>query len=258
MGSAISSVGEYLETLKQPAFRLGLEEAPVSPWYLGQADLNGTLEPSLYKTKIKPELEREMLRDFRMMAPEITPLKGFSDGEVMLTAHLNGLPARVLEWSANPLVALYLALESLSAADARVWILNPWVLNDLVASLNYVPMTDTDYFKKYVVGLDDPNAPQLPEATQPMAFRPYRTLRTMNTQNTYITVHGKSPAALENLSFFLKRATAYLTFVVIRGDAKKSMMKQLDGMGITRFNLFPGLAGLARTLAYRYSDAYLK
>lgn len=255
---SVASVGEYLAVLNEPAQRLGLHGTPVSPWYIGQPDLNGTLVPALYKSKIDPALEREMLRDFRMMGQEMMPLKGTLETDIMWNAHANGLPLRVMEWAANPLAALFLAIESLGGADGRVWILNPWVLNHLTGDLTYVPMVDSPYFAKYVVKLDDPDAPPLPAAVQPMAFRPYRTARHFNTQNTYITVHGKSPAALEDLTFFLKRADAFLTYVVIEAAAKKRMMKQLHDMGVTRFMLFPGLSSLTRTLAYRYSADYLQ
>lgn len=256
--TVVSSIAEYMATLQEPAFQLGLAGLPVTPWYHGNPDLNGTLLPSLYKSGTDPQLEREMLRDYRMMANEHGLLKGTPDADVMIHAHANGLPSRVLEWSANPLVALFHAVENLNkSAPGRVWILNPWTLNDLVDSLNYVPMTDSDYFMKYVVKLDDADAPLQPEATQPMAFRPYRFVRPMNTQNLYFTVHGRSAGALENMTFYLKRNDSYLTYLLIDPDAKTSIMKQLHDMGVTRFNLFPSPASLTRTLAYRYSAAYL-
>jgi hypothetical protein len=255
----ISSVSEFIDTINEPSYQIGLFNAPVTPWYLGQPDLKSTLVPGMYKAGIEPGLEREMLRDYRMMSAELISLKGLYDADIMISAYLNGLPLRILEWSSNPLVALYFAVESLNIVNpGRVWILNPWVLNDLVAGLVYVPMTDSEYFKKYVVKLDDPDASTFPEATQPMAFRPYRSSRTLNTQNLFFTVHGKNPAALEDLSFFLKRAEAYLTYVEVEAGAKISIMNQLHDLGVSRFALFPTLSGLTRTVAYRHSQAYLK
>jgi hypothetical protein len=255
----VSSVGEYLTALREPAFRLGLGDAPVNPWYLGQHDLDGSLLAPLYKAKIDPLLEREMLRDFRMTLAEFTPLKGLTDADIMIHAHLNNLPVRILEWSGNPLVALYFACENLDISkDGRVWILNPWVLNDLVASLTYVPMTDSEYMRRYVLLLDDPEALPYPEATQPMAFRPYRLMRYLTAQNIYFTIHGRSPGALEDLSFFLKRTESYLTYVTVEGVNKRFIMKQLHDLNVTRAALFPTLTGLCRTIAYRYSSAYLR
>jgi hypothetical protein len=255
----VSSVGEYLTALREPGYRLGLGDAPVNPWYLGHGDLKSTLAPPLYKAGIDPNLEREMLRDFRMTLPEFMPLKGLTEADIMVQAHINNMPLRILEWTANPLVALYFAVEGLNAAeDGRVWVLNPWVLNDLVASLTYVPMTDSEHFRRYVIPLDDPQALTYPEATQPMAFRPYRLMKYMTAQNIYFTIHGRSPGALEDLSFFLKRSDAYLTYLTVEGVAKRFIMKQLHDLNVTRASLFPTLTGLAKTIGYRYSAAYLR
>jgi hypothetical protein len=258
-GRVITSVADYLSTVQDPGYQLGLASAPVTPWYLGQPDLSGTLVPAFYKSGIEPILEREVLRDYRQSSAEYWGSKGALDDDLMVHAHQNGLPARLIDWYANPLVALFLAVESLStASNARIWVLNPWILNELVASLSYVPMSDTSYFKKYIVRLDDPDASPLPEATQPMAFRPYRTIRNYNTQNIYWTIHGRSAGAIEDLTFFMKRADAFLTFILVDAASKKAIMRELHDIGVTRANLFPAIPSLARTLVYRYSPAYMK
>jgi hypothetical protein len=254
---AISSVSEYLSVIAEPKNQLGLVLAPISPWYLGHPDLKGDLTPAFYKSGIQPDLERELLRDYRQMSAEFAPVRGLADGEIMISAHLAGMPSRIIEWSANPLFALFLAVESMSGDTGRVWVLNPWRMNELASKLAYVPTVETDYFKKYVVQLDDQTASTVPEAGAPMAFRPNRTVRNYNTQNIYWTVHGKSGQSIHELSFFMKRADEFTTMIHVDPSAKKGIMKQLHDIGITRSNLFPGAASLSRTLAYRYSKNYI-
>lgn len=254
---AIGSVVEFLVAAADPKNKLGLHSTPATPWYLGQPDLKGDLVPAFYKSGIKPEHEREVLRDWRQMAAEFAPTGGLADWQHLISAHSGGLPSRIIEWSANPLVALFAAVESMSADAGRVWVLNPWEMNQQTANLSYVPPVESDYFKKYVVKLDAPEAATVPEATLPMAFRPTRSARHHNTQNIYWTVHGKEATPIDKLSFFMKRADVFLTAIQIEGGAKKTIMKELHGIGITRANLFPGAASLARTLAYRYSKNYL-
>ena len=70
----------------------------------------------------------------------------------------------------------------------------------------YVQPIESDYFKKYAVKLGPANPPVLPEALQPMAFRPERAVRTYNAQDIYWTVHGTGTAPLEKLTFFMKRS----------------------------------------------------
>jgi hypothetical protein len=253
----ITSVSEFLSAAGEAKSKLGLAHAPTTPWYLGQPDLKGDLVPAFFKSGIAPELEREVLRDFRLMAAEYVPVAGTADWQLLVAAHMNGLPGRILEWSANPLVALFLAVESLGADVGRVWVLNPWTMNELTAGLAFVPPVESDYFKKYVLKIDDPNASPLPEAAQPMAFRPTRTVRTYNTQNIYWTIHGKTAVPLNELASFLKRSDVFLSTIQVAPGSKKAIMKQLHDIGITRANLFPGAGSLAKTLAYRYSKHYI-
>ncbi len=254
---AIGSVSEYLEAVADPENKLGLHATPATPWYLGQPDLKGDLLPAFYKSGIRPELEREVLRDYRQMSAEFAPTATLSDWQLLIGAHMAALPTRIIEWSGNPLVALFLAVESLSTETGRVWILNPWEMNGEAANLPYVPPVESGYFRKYAVKLDDPEAPPLPEANHPLAFKPARTTRNYNTQNIYWTVHGRNAIPINDLSFFMKRADAFVAAIPILGDSKKWIMKELHDIGVTRANLFPGPASLARTLAYRYSKHYL-
>src|SRR5262249_6425241 len=174
---AITSVSEFLSAVAEPKNQLGLLLAPISPWYLGQPDLKGDLTPAFFKSGISPDLERELLRDYRQMSAEFAPVRGLADQEIMISGHLAGMPSRIIEWSANPLVALFLAVESMGGATGRIWVLNPWRMNELASNLAYVPTVESDYFKKYVVKLDDPGASTVPEAGAPMAFRPNRIVR---------------------------------------------------------------------------------
>ncbi len=253
---AVGSVGDFLAEAADPANKLGLHATPATPWYLGHADLKGELVPAFYKSGIRPELEREVLRDYRQMSAEFAPTNGLADWQLLMSAHHAGVPTRILEWSGNPLVALFLAVESLSADAGRVWVLNPWAMNELTANLSYVPPAESDYFKRYAIRLDAADA-VAPEATQPMAFKPARSMRTYNTQNIYWTVHGRAATPLNDLAFFMKRADIFTTTILIPGDAKKAILKELHDIGVTRANLFPGPQSLARTLAYRYSKTYL-
>jgi len=254
---AIGSVIEFLASVADPKNKLGLSSTPANPWYLGLPDLKGDLAPAFYKSGIKPEHEREVLRDYRQMSAEFAPTGGLADWQLLVSAHLSGVPSRIMEWSGNPLAALFAAVESMSGEAGCVWVLNPWEMNRQTANLSYVPPVGADYFKKYVVKLDVPEAAAVPEAALPMAFRPTRSSRHYNTQNIYWTIHGKDPAPLEKLSFFMKRADVFVTALQIEGGAKKAIMKELHDIGITRANLFPGASSLAQTLAYRYSKNYL-
>src|SRR5262249_29467669 len=164
----ITLVGDYLAAIAAPEKQLGLDSAPATPCYLGQPELKSELAPELYRPGIKPELEREMLREYRQLSAEFAPANGLTDWQLLVSAHLAGVPSRILEWSGNPLVALFFAAESMSAETGRVWVLNPWAMNEQTANMAYVPPVESDYFKKYAIKLGPADQPALPEALQPM------------------------------------------------------------------------------------------
>lgn len=253
----IRGVGEYMEAVRMRPFLFDLGNSTVQPWYLGQADAAVELVPALYKSAIAPDMERELLRDFRMQAAEFIPPKGVSDWDWLLNAHQNGLPTRILEWMANPLAALFSAVESMSAAShGKVWVFNPWLFNDLTGGVGHVPMVDAPQAAPYVVNLSDPAAPTTPLAEWPLAFRPYRNVRPYNTQGVYFTIHGYRPDPLESFRPLLRKRAEFITFMLIDADRKKAILKELYEMNVTRASLMPGLSGLSRTLAYRYSRDY--
>jgi hypothetical protein len=255
--ASVISTSQFIEMVFSPTYLMGLAGKPVTPWYCGQADADAKLLPPLYKSAIPSDLEREVLREYRQTIQEYSPARGQNDADVMVAAHQAGVPSRIMEWAGNPMAALFLAVESLTPKHGRVWILNPWMLNELSSQLSYVPQTDAEYFGKYIIKLDDPNSPGLPAAIHPMAFRPYRTARAHNSQALFYTVHGSAETPLEALIFFMKPA-AFMTALTIDGGRKKVIMKELHNLGITRANLFPGAASLVRTLSYRYSRDYLE
>jgi hypothetical protein len=253
----IRSLSEYIEILRTPPFLLELDGAPVTPWYLGQPDNSSKLLPTLYRGSANPELEREMLREFRMLVAEFIAPKGMSDRDWFISAHQNGLPSRIIEWQANQLAALFLAVENMDTKNGRVWVFNPWAFNDAASDLAYVPMIDEAYSNEYLVSLDDLQKPSVPEVELPMAFRPYRNLRTYNTQNIFFTIHGVVREPLEALRFAGTNIAEYLTYVLIDGTRKKAIMKELYRAGVTRASLFPGAGSIAKMVAYRYSKNFV-
>jgi hypothetical protein len=245
--------------VKARPFLFDLGSSTVQPWYLGQADAGGEILPALYKSGINAELEREILRDFRMLAAEFIPPKSVTDWEWLLHAHQNGLPTRIVEWMANPLAALFMAVESMStAAHGKVWVFNPWLYNEMTGGIGYVPMVDAEPIKSYVVNLTDPQAYTTPVAEWPMAFRPYRNNRPYNTQGIYFTIHGYRKEPVEAYRPLLRKRGDFITFMLIDADRKKAILKELFEMNVTRMMLVPTLSSLTKTLTYRYSKDYVQ
>jgi hypothetical protein len=254
----IRRLSEYIETIRKPQYLLGLYGRPITPWYLGQPSANASLLPAFYAAGTTPSLEREILRDFRVAVAEYINPTLVPDAAWLVHAHQNGIPTRIMDWQGNPLAALFLAVESMAEdKHGKVWIFNPWTYNEGAAGVAYIPMADSEYFRNYVVKLSEPDALLFPESENPMAFRPYRNVRPYSTQEVYWTVHGSIREPIETQRFFLRKTDTFLTFLLIDGEQKKAIMKELYAINVTRASLFPNLSNVVRTLNYRYSKDYV-
>jgi len=255
----IHTVSEFIELTFAEEFSVGLHGAPVRPWYLGQASDDDVILPSLYRSGIEPVLEREVLREFRMRASEFHPAVGVPDELWPLIGHQNGLPTRITEWCGNPLAALFLAVESMSPANGQVWVFNPWYFNEVTARLAVLPMTSSDLFRdEYCVKLNDPDASPVPAAEAPMCFKPFRNIRQQSQLDAYFVVHGHSTVPLDEFRLFLRRPQTYLKKIIVAGESKKHLRKELHLLGVNHATLFPGGGSVARSVAYALSRDFLE
>ena len=119
---SIESVPELLSSLKQ-------QQVPrAQTFFRGHADENWTLTPAVGRFKIKPpdgqkevgwrenyeiDFEKQLLTAFKTKAYPYIDFVPRNDFEWLLLAQHHGVPTRLLDWTANPLVALYFAIDSL-------------------------------------------------------------------------------------------------------------------------------------------------
>ncbi len=119
----VTSISEFLATLNE--WYEGGDRGELSKrnyiWFRGHEDCRYELKPSIYRKNIdellKPShseskrmnLEREILSIFRTTGAHLFP-EGMDEVGIYLLARHHGLPSRLLDWTTNPLTALYFAV----------------------------------------------------------------------------------------------------------------------------------------------------
>lgn len=223
-----------------------IERLPAAQGHIfrGQSDANWQLIPSLYR--LTPNiftgsvagnynaLESELIeRFFREGMPYIPSLPRSYSNDRALAQHF-GAPTRLLDWSEDPLVATFFAVEDWGTqTDAAVYMLLPEArfLPENVKSFNTL---------------------------QSIAFRPPAIDRRIPAQRSVFTYHPHDPE--DQLFIPLDRRPTIGSMVGnangsgqnIRGFAKitipqslkRELFVKLLNIGIDRRNLFPGLDGV--------------
>lgn len=87
--------------------------------FRGMSDSRYDLSPGLARLKkYDPDIEFEMIKQFLTRRPN--DFKGLSDFDILAKMQHYGLPTRLLDFTLNPLVALYFACESKASKPGRV------------------------------------------------------------------------------------------------------------------------------------------
>lgn len=255
----ITDVEQFVGWSRECAKNFGLRAATRETWFRGQADWEWVLKPSIYRQRVNPDYEREMIREFRAYASPLLAPHYRSDIDWLFTAQHHGLPTRILDWTSNALVALYFACENYEKEDdACVWALNPWELNRSTISMQSVPLTDSVIFKDYVIDLTDSTVPRKVFAALPLAVSPGHRFQRSNVQSGNFTIHGYKQNGIQSINFVRRNWQKCISKACIDGKRKFFLLKQLNALGINKFSLFQSVDSVSEYLSFRFGRDFLK
>lgn len=233
---------------------------------------SSTLRKRIYRGS-----ENEMLWHFKKEASGIAPhLLSNDDLLWLLYAQHYGVPTRLLDFSGNPLVALYFACsnEREKTKNGVVWLLNmssfaAWAQDEPFSKELYPDFTREQVISSMMDTLK--KEPSLREdktkKQRPILYIPPYIDQRMQAQQSRFLLWGDNPRALEqmtsedNLMYFqhgirleIIDEQRFLAKVVIAENAKKVILRELDLLGINEKVLFPGLDSIGRYVDEYYRD----
>ena len=212
-------------------------------WFRGQSSSLWSLIPSVHRSYDQSG-EYNLAALFRLSAPTRypkTPELSDLSGWISLMQHF-GLPTRLLDWTASPLVALFFALDTeVGTDDAAVWSLVPSKLNATSSGSpeEVFVLSGPEASPLLLAGLNrgSPVDKVLAVIGQDVDLR-------MTVQQGAFTLHGTNVALNERPD-----AEGYLAKLVIPYASREKLKEELWVLGIRRSCLFPDLANLALDLA---------
>lgn len=219
--TTVTSLDHFLRTVTE------ITATPGTWLFRGHKDQNWLLQPGIARvtplTGDLEQVERQIFDDFqRYVRPHLRQPPS-SQWEWLALAQHHGVPTRLLDWSSNPMAALYFAVEEVWDHRSVVWC--------------------------YRCG----RAP-VQQGSDPLAvsrvgfFRPSHVSPRISGQIGYFTVH---PAPFKPLQAS-RESDELLVKLEIRLRDRARFRRELDRIGINRASMFPDLDGIARHLKWAY------
>jgi hypothetical protein len=201
-------------------------------------------------------LEQELLRDFKrayhQYAAHVPGDEALLEWLALMEHH--GAPTRCVDFSYSIYVAAYFALED-ADADCAVWAINgPWASKASVAALRKSGKKGINTFLKPTVPEQEAIANvaflRTPHVRCAVPLNPFRLNERLRTQKGIFMVPGDCRLPfMDNLRALPRYDSAEnVVKLVIPIEARRTIMRQLYHMNVSRTSLFPGLDGYARSL----------
>jgi hypothetical protein len=182
-----------------------------------------------------PENEKNLLHRFRRFVYEHLQ-RPITNWEALFLARHHGLPVRLLDWTRNPLAALYFACEfwgKETPGDACIWMMTPGGdAHDRIDCFN---------------SSEDPWDVKGVRTVYPMVVSP-----RINGQCGLFTSQHDPFTALEDMAGKEfpdgDLDVARLVEVKVPGKRRETLLRELNEREVTRRTLFPDLDGIAQGL----------
>ncbi len=271
----IKHVSEFIQFVEQFGSRFKRNQ---HFYFRGESGIN-LLLPSLYR-KIDnvsgPEVYISKSNERKILSEFMTEAAGYIDNIsiddifrwVQYAQHF-GVPTRLMDWTSNPLVALFFACSSNLEKDGKVYILN---------SLGYRLLLDADDINNMDGKLIREEARKMIWESEdtfpyPIPFKPYCFDVRMHSQSSLFLVWGSKKLPLDKLINELeatgkkKELVKYLcahgvevecaeelktlSEISIKGIYKAQLRRELDSIGVNHAALFPGLDGIGKSVEWR-------
>lgn len=223
--AAIDSLESYLGVIPDNKDDLTL--------YRGQREKKDLL-PSIARPDPKLDTtarEREMLSELRRTGAMLID-RGLDDWELMILAQHFGMKTRLLDWTSNPLAALWFACSNQNATSS---------------SYVYLLLPEKDDF------LDRAKHTSPFSSPRTLVLKPTLNNQRIVAQNGWFTAHiftKKNAWVPLNRN---NRMGHKLIEIEIAGKMKQPLLQKLDTLGMNSSVLFPGVEGLCRHINWIHS-----
>jgi len=250
----ITSVAGLLRCLDSHA---QLARPPVPLWYRGSTNKAYSLTPSILRHPNALAREQALLNSFKQNAVQFLSHRPNSEWEWLFLARHHGVPTRLLDWTENPLIALYFATHSIDQIDKNddkdgaFWLLLPASLNEYsgigLHSLHLPMFEDAEHgLQSY---LPAHLAAEQVTSLTPVAGIAVRNSKRMQAQHSVFTVSHRDPTPLDRLG-----GGPHVGMYVVPRAHKQRIRQQLASLHVTPLSVLPDLDNVAHLARSLYNE----
>ena len=285
---AINNVSELLSILNTVKFNFGIDNRIKKLFmYRGHPSVDYKLIPSIFR-KYKKDDKNEyykylLLNENEMYMHFIKEAKSYikniddntSEGylEWLVYAQHFGVPTRLLDFTHNPLVALYFACSKEENIDGAFWIFNLINYKKIHSKLlkNEPDVNENTTRNELIYEIISELKNETFRCSKfPIHFIPYYLDERMSVQSSSFLLWGQDECPFEemiteknyiNISLTEKdisvenegKSEEFVLKMTIPHEKKKSILEELDLLGVNPKSIFPGLDGIGKYIENYYN-----
>lgn len=241
-------------------------------WFRGQGDAAWALQPKVFRGDYQPnggnarEIEQDRLvleqhasQDFRALGgANLTGQE--SDVELYFLQQHHGLRTRLLDWTSNPLVALWFAVggsqyppgKNEEKTDAAFYVMDAYQMKNLPGEyFGIASPYNADLVRAINVITKWGKVEDFPKCVIPA--RPAHSIARVRQQSSFFTFHAAGDDGHTNLT---QGDNSTLTKYIVPAESKVGIMQTLRHLGIDAYSVYGGLDNLSMELEHAYIGRY--
>lgn len=194
--------------------------------FRGHSNLEWELIPKAGRDDYKDFDDEVLFKQWKRRALSYLENKNFSEWELLSIAQHTGLPTRLLDWTHNPLVAVFFAVSENINMDGAIYVYKP---KKQVLHEKFNP-----FEIKTDIGM----------------YHPSTSSNRLANQLGHFTIHKLPSNSLND-----DTKDGYLEKLIIPSKFKNELVHLINHYGINYLTLFPDLEGLAKHLSWFSSNS---
>ena len=204
--------------------------AGFNSFYRGQSNADWKLIPRIGRANRFFTVEINIWSEWIKSAALHIDIEKYSDIDLLVLAQHKGLPTRLLDWSKNPLVAIFFACSENFDFDGKLFTLTTGI-NNIYDSIESA--FDSEKEIQEIIEL----------------YNPRNVDNRVLNQSAIVSIHYDGQVSFDccqNKNSFTLKET------VIPSKSKRKILRELEVLGINYYTIYPDLDGLSKKISFDY------